>query len=1234
MFAKKIFRILPLFFCMAVAAAPSADLEKFQPDFKTWDIYLPHMKRIPLSGWWKLKKVSSDRKNNPNDEGTKQKYHLPEFNDSDWGKDLVPNNLHAPFLNPNPSREEKTWGGIAWFRKEFQAPELKKGERAILYFNEVLGVFKVWVNGTLVGEQDFIMPTDYGDYKGPGDPLQYDITHLLRPGRKNIIAVRLFHTGEPVMWEIWSPYCGILGTVHLDVKPAAWSDRILVTPEANLRDVSFECLLSGSEKPEDTDLWNAEIFEWKSGRRAASFTLGKEYKKDGKRYVAGKTTLTNPKLWSPESPFLYGVKFRNRKGEVTGVQRFGMRTFGVKDGNFVLNGKPIMLRGICQGNEYPRNDHGYSFAMTTNEGNALRTYWKMYKDLNINHVRIHSSQYSSTGYDIMDELGFILTDELNYPTVRLKNTVRADEIDVKGFDGASDKNGKLLPQFIEKITSRIHRKYSHPSVCTFSFGNELRDYTPRATVMLNHLYDLYRRIDRQRRPITSSSGRFWKDGSNAETLCRTEKMDYVDTHDYTGSINNMPLAYCQPVAEDFIALIRKHFPGKSAPIVNGETVYFVQHYYPGVTDGVWPEENAPLPDWKKALYVLNDWHTKDPGTAFLALYWVRNWGMKNYKYHRDLGRGIYTDRILEIQRKLWPEMDGYEALSGPFFQMPKSAYPFDRLKFEPNEAYSYLKRVCAPQVVILDYVAPNRFTGEEVSTNAYLINNSERDVSHVVLEIGFEKDGIPPRKVLTRNIGTLKSNEKRVVPVSFPLPKQKGEYRLVYRFLADGKELNRRDSGLNLRNRAEIFAPLKTDKKIALYDASAVFGGLKPYNSTRVLKAFGLPFTSVTNFKDLRKFDVLILGNGSVDGKVHDGAEEIRKFVSDGGRLLVFDQTVSGRIPFLPELEYSLAGPGQFSEILQFNHPVLKGMTQKEFFCWNQKDWSVYRTYIRPVSEAALTVGGDTTQWGSDNFGMVNVHLKLGKGDIFLTQAEVTSTFRMDSGAALLTRGFLKALLDDATRKNASPFRGYDMKIKGLKSSSAEFISLKDAANMAFADETAKDGKGGWTDQGSINDLSPFPVGSRIFGGVPFRILDPKENAGRSCVMVSGNKTLPFQPESRKIQVGKQVKRLLFLHSGAWMDSGAGQIGEYEVQYGSGKKLTIPIVEGENITDWWGPSKKLTRAICGWSGMNQSGVVGVFLFSWDNPRPGDPVKHIVLKTKGDAVVGLVGLTAEKMEVNQ
>ncbi len=1224
-------------FCALTAALFLCAAEKpedFQPDFKTWDIYLPHLNRTYLSGWWKLKKVSSDRRNDPLDEGTKRKFHLPETDDSGWGKDLVPNNLHAPFLSPNATREERTWGGVAWFRKEFTAPELKKGERAILHFNEVLGIFKVWVNGTLVGEQDFTMPTKYSDYKGPGDQYDYDVTEQLRPGAKNTIAVRLFHTGEPVMWKIWAPYCGILGTVYLDVKPPAWSDRILVTPEKNLRDVSFECLLSGSENTEDTDSWNAEIFEWNSGKRVASAVFGKAYAGDGGRYVAGKASIEDAKLWSPESPFLYGVKLRNRKGEVTGVQRFGMRTFGVKDGNFVLNGKPVMLRGICQGNEYPRNSHGYSFAMTTNEGDALRRYWQAYRDSNVNHIRIHSCEHSPNTYDIMDELGFILTDELTYPTVSLKNAVLAELIDTKSFDSASDKTGKLLPQFIGKITRRIHRNYSHPSICTYSFGNELRDYSGRAATMLNNLYDLYHRIDRQGRPVTSSSGRFWKDGSNVEELCKTEKMDYADTHDYTGSINNMPLAYCQPVAEHFVSLLKKHFPGGKVPIVNGETVYFVQHYYAGITDGIWPEESDNSPNWKKALFALNDWHAKERGTAFLALYWIRNWGMKNYKFHRDLGRGIYTDRILEVQRKLWPDMDGFEALSGPFFRMPKSAYPFDRLKFEPNEAYSYLRRVCAPQIVILDYVAPNRFTGETVSTYAYLINNSERDVENAVLEIGFERNGKSVGGTLAKKIGTVKSNEKKIIPVEFKLPGRDGAYRLVYRFLSGGKELNRRDGDLNLRSRAELFAPLKTAKRIALYDASAVFGGLKPYSSTKVLKAFGVPFVPVADFKELGKYDVLVIGNGSVDGKVADGADGIRAFVENGGRLLVFDQTVSGRIPFLPELEYSLAGPGQFSEILQFDHPVLKGMTQKEFFCWNQKDWSVYRAYIRPVSEAALTVGGNSGSWGADAFGMVSAHLKLGKGDVLMTQAEVTSTFRSDSGAALLARRLLETVLDDATRKNASPFRGYEVKVKGLKASRAKFISLKNAANMAFADEIARDRKGGWTDQGAVNDLSPFPVGRRIFGGVPFQIIDPAENGGRSCVVVSGNRTLPFQPRSRSIEIGGRVKRLLFLHSGAWIAPDGGQVGEYEVRYASGKTWSIPVVEGVNITDWWGPSKKLKSAMCGWSGMNKSGVVGAFLYSWDNPHPEDQISSIVLKTKGNAVVGLLGLTAEKTEESE
>ena len=64
-----------IMFCASLFAADPSGPQNYEPDLANSDIYLPHLKRIPLSGWWKLKKVSSDRKNNSADEGKKQNYN-------------------------------------------------------------------------------------------------------------------------------------------------------------------------------------------------------------------------------------------------------------------------------------------------------------------------------------------------------------------------------------------------------------------------------------------------------------------------------------------------------------------------------------------------------------------------------------------------------------------------------------------------------------------------------------------------------------------------------------------------------------------------------------------------------------------------------------------------------------------------------------------------------------------------------------------------------------------------------------------------------------------------------------------------------------------------------------------------------------------------------------------------------------------------------------------------------
>lgn len=1218
---KKVLAVFSLSLCTIVSAQIPSD---YVPDLSKSDIYMSYLKRTPLSGWWKINKVSSDRKDTPDDKGTAEKYYSPSFDDSAWTKDLVPGNINAPFLSPAPTKEERTWGGVIWYRKDFTAPQMKAGERAILHFNEVVGAFKLFINGNAVSEKPFI----FANYHGPVEQHDIDITQYLKAGKDNLIAIRLFHDGNPVQWG-YGAILGINGLVYLDIKPLAWTDRILVTPQENLKDVEFECILSGSDKSNDTNNWTSEIFEWKSGKKVATAKFSTPSAKNGVVSISASASIPDAKLWSCESPFLYGVKILNAKGELCGIQRFGMRTFIAKNGNFLLNGKPVMLRGITMEHFINQKNHSYSFATAANPDDFNRKYWQQYKDLNINHVRLHSHEQPPSVYDIFDELGFIITDEIGYPTVRLLNPEKADEIDIKNVDNVCDKNGKLLPQFIIKSENRIRRLYSHPCICTYSFGNEIRTYTGQIGAMLNNIYDLYTSLDKQNRPKTTSSGRFWKDGSNVEELFKADKLTYIDTHDYTGSINNFPLPYCQPVAEAFVKKVKSVYGENAPPLVNGETVYFSPHYHKGVMDPLWASEDAVEPNWPKMLYMLNEWKEKDPDNSFLGLYWVRNWGSKNYKYHRDLGRGVYTEKILEIQRKLWPDMDGFEALSEPFFIIPKSAFPFDKVSFEKTESYPYLQKVCSPVIGILDYIAPNRFTNTTVNSNAYVINNSESDKNAVsmIIELKQNKQTLLSRQI---SFGKLERAEKKKIPFTLELPDKTGDYTLDYTVYSENQILNNRSISLRLRNAENLFKPLSSDKKIALFDSSAAFGSLKPFSTAKLLKHFKVNFESIKDFKQLKNYDLLIIGNNSVDApEIQAEAELIRNYAEEGGRILVFDQTYTGRIPFLQELAYALAGPGQFTEILRFKHPMMRDMDQKDFFCWNQNDWCIYRTYITPVSEAAITTGGDTTQWGADHFGMINAHLKLGKGDLMFSQAETTQSYKNDAAAAQLARNMIETMLDDRTRANAANYKGHpDSHVKAISDASVFPISIAPAANMAFADPVAGDKQGGWTDQGPKNDLAGFPLGVQRFAGSKFDITDPMKNGGKSCVVVSANKAFAFPQSSPPIPVNKKLKRIIFLHAGAWMSG--KNVGEYKITFKSGQTTVIPLINNVNIGDWWNaPTQKLSEADCAWSLSNASGVVGLFAYEWKNPRADfDEVTSISLSASGNAVIGLAGITAE------
>ncbi len=152
-------------------------------------------------------------------------------------------------------------------------------------------------------------------------------------------------------------------------------------------------------------------------------------------------------------------------------------------------------------------------------------------------------------------------------------------------------------------------------------------------------------------------------------------------------------------------------------------------------------------------------------------------------------------------------------------------------------------------------------------------------------------------------------------------------------------------------------------------------------------------------------------------------------------------------------------------------------------------------------------------------------------------------------------------------------------------------VPLHAAANRAFHDEVAGDGRGGWTDQGPANDLSAVPQGHALnVGGFTFDIIDPATNGGRAALVFERK-----QKTSVTLRVpGSPVwSNLCLLHAAAWLAAPGKSVGTVVARYTDGTEMRHEVVSGRDVGDWWTPLP-LANAAVGWSGNNASSPVGLY----------------------------------------
>ena len=421
--------------------------------------------------------------------GDSPKAKSSDFDSSSWKVLKVPHDwAHQNGISKDGAQTDKGGyysGGIGWYRKTFTAPPLTKDQELHLNFDGVYMNSEVFLNGTSLGT----FPYGYLSFS-------HELTPHLRAG-KNIIAVRVDNSKEPS--ARWYHPCGIYAPVTLQVLPTARiSDVFVTTPKvtAESATISVKATIPPNTRithqilaPDNTPLTD---------------TL----------------QVSNPQLWSPETPSLYTLVTRLHQDdkvidEVT--TRIGIRTIKWDPATgFHLNGKVTKLLGVCEHWE------GGPVGGAWTPG-LMRWKLQLLKNMGCNSIRTSHNPFPPFFYDLCDELGILVMDEI--------------------FDGwikkaPQDYGARFFKEHWKKdLTSWIIRDRNHPSIIIYSVGNETRG--PIASELVKTIHELD-----PTRPVTSGHS-----GS-----------EHMDVYGVNGSSEkqNFYTKYPRPKNKAFIATEAPH----------------------------------------------------------------------------------------------------------------------------------------------------------------------------------------------------------------------------------------------------------------------------------------------------------------------------------------------------------------------------------------------------------------------------------------------------------------------------------------------------------------------------------------------------------------------------------------------------------------------------------------------------------------------------------------------------
>ncbi|SEA92595.1 beta-galactosidase [Flavobacterium gillisiae] len=384
---------------------------------------------------------------------------------------------------------------VGSYRRDFDLANHWSGKEIFLHIGAMKSGGFVWLNGEYVGYS-----------QGSKLPTEFDITKHAKAG-KNTIAIQIFRwtDGSYLECQDFWRISGIERSVY-----------VYAQPKVRIKD--FE-VVSTLDKAYETGIFSLDVelknhLSKKQKLKVAYSILdgntvlqkGVEaisIEKDAADKLSFSTEIKNVKAWSAEHPNLYTLNIdvldsRGKAIEST-TRQIGFRSVEIKNGLLLVNGQRITLKGVNAQETDPETGHVMSEEMIMKD-------ILLWKENNINAVRLSHYPRGSRFYELCDEHGIYVVDEAN--------------IESHGMyygDHSLAKKPSWENAHVDRMTRMVARDKNHPSVIIWSMGNEAGN-----GVNFYAGYNAIKAMDKSKRPVQYERPYKDRDGSNYDMDWNTD----------------------------------------------------------------------------------------------------------------------------------------------------------------------------------------------------------------------------------------------------------------------------------------------------------------------------------------------------------------------------------------------------------------------------------------------------------------------------------------------------------------------------------------------------------------------------------------------------------------------------------------------------------------------------------------------------------------------------------------